>query len=65
MIRSNRKAESYIHSGLDIGSNKICCAITEINPETDSVKLLGLGTSPATGIDKGSITHRDLSLIHI
>ena len=59
MIRSSRKIESYIHSGLDIGSNKICCAITEINPETDSVKLLGIGTSPATGINKGSITHRD------
>ncbi|SVB47480.1 uncharacterized protein METZ01_LOCUS200334, partial [marine metagenome] len=44
---------------MDIGSNKICCAITEINPTSDSVKLLGIGTSPATGINKGSITHRD------
>ena len=59
MIRSNQKHESFIHSGLDIGSNKICCAITEINPTSDSVKLLGIGTSPATGINKGSITHRD------
>ena len=59
MIRSSQKNESYIHSGLDIGSNKICCAITEINPTKDSIKLLGIGTSPATGIKKGSITHRD------
>ena len=59
MIRSTQKDESFIHSGLDIGSNKICCAITEINPTSDSVKLLGIGTSPATGINKGSITHRD------
>ena len=59
MIRSTQKHESFIHSGLDIGSNKICCAITEINPTSDSVKLLGIGTSPATGINKGSITHRD------
>ena len=59
MIRSTQKHESFIHSGLDIGSNKICCAITEINPTSNSVKLLGIGTSPATGINKGSITHRD------
>ena len=59
LIRSTQKHESFIHSGLDIGSNKICCAITEINPTSDSVKLLGIGTSPATGINKGSITHRD------
>ena len=50
MIRSSQKNESYIHSGLDIGSDKICCAITEINPTKDSIKLLGIGTSPATGI---------------
>ena len=59
MIRSNQKNESYIHSGLDIGSNKICCAITKINPAKNSIQLLGIGTSPATGIKKGSITHRD------
>ena len=31
----------------------------EVDPNSDSVKLLGIGISPATGIKKGSITHRD------
>ena len=59
MIRSNRNAEKYIQAGLDVGSDKICCAITEVDPKSNIVKLLGIGTSPATGIKKGSITHRD------
>ena len=59
MIRSNKNQDKYIQTGLDVGSNKICCAITEIDPNTKTVKLLGIGTSPATGIKKGSITHRD------
>ena len=59
MIRSNRNSEKYIQAGLDVGSDKICCAITEIDLKSNIVKLLGIGTSPATGIKKGSITHRD------
>ncbi len=59
MIRSNRNQDKYIQTGLDVGSDKICCAIMEVDPNSDSVKLLGIGTSPATGIKKGSITHRD------
>ena len=58
MIRS-KSQDKYIQTGLDVGSNKICCAITEIDPNSNTVKLLGIGTSPATGIKKGSITHRD------
>ena len=58
MIRSKNQ-DKYIQTGLDVGSNKICCAITEIDPNTNTVKLLGIGTSPSTGIKKGSITHRD------
>ena len=59
MIRSNRNAEKYIQAGLDVGADKICCAITEVDSKSNIVKLLGIGTSPATGIKKGSITHRD------
>ena len=53
MIRSNRNAEKYIQAGLDVGSDKICCAITEVDSKSNIVKLLGIGTSPATGIKKG------------
>ena len=59
MIRPNRNQDKYIQTGLDVGSDKICCAIVEIDPNADTIKLLGIGTSPATGIKNGSITHRD------
>ena len=59
MIRSNLNFEKYIQAGLDIGTNKICCAISEIDAKTDTVKLLGIGNSNATSINKGAITHRD------
>ena len=60
MIRSNLNFEKYIQAGLNIGTNKICCAvISEIDAKTDAVKLLGIGNSNATSINKGAITHRD------
>ena len=48
MIRSNLNSDKYIQAGLDIGSDKICCAISEIDLKSDTVKLLGLGNSQAT-----------------
>ena len=59
MIRSNRNQDKYIQTGLDVGSNKICCAITEVDSNSSDIKLLGIGTSPATGMKKGSITNRN------
>ena len=45
--------------GIDIGTAKICCAITEINSDEGSNKILGVGNAPSQGIKKGSIVHRD------
>ena len=45
--------------GIDIGTSKICCAITEINLDEGSNKILGVGNVPSQGIKKGSIVHRD------
>ena len=35
MIRS-KSQDKYIQTGLDVGSNKICCAITEIDPNSNT-----------------------------
>ena len=59
MIRSNLNSDKYVQAGLDIGSDKICCAISEIDLKTDTIKLLGIGNSQATSINRGAITHRD------
>jgi len=45
--------------GIDVGTSKICCAITEINSDEGSNKILGVGNVPSQGIKKGSIVHRD------
>ena len=45
--------------GIDIGTSKICCVITEINSDEGSNKILGVGNVPSQGIKKGSIVHRD------
>ena len=45
--------------GIDIGTAKICCAITKINSDEGSNKILGVGNAPSQGIKKGSIVHRD------
>jgi cell division protein FtsA len=45
--------------GIDIGTSKICCAITEINLDEESNKILGVASVPSQGIKKGSIVHRD------
>jgi len=54
-VRNNDK----IQTGMDVGSNKICCAITEIDAENNTVKLLGIGLGPSSGMLKGSVIHRD------
>lgn len=46
------------YAGIDIGSSKITCAIVG-HDDDGTLKLLGIGTSPSTGIRKGSIIHRD------
>ena len=45
--------------GIDIGTSKICCSITEINSDEGSNKILGVGNVPSQGMKKGSIVHRD------
>ena len=45
--------------GIDIGTSKICCSITEINSDEESNKILGVASVPSQGIKKGSIVHRD------
>ncbi len=51
--------EKNIYVGIDIGSSKICCSISTIDPINGTLQLLGIGTSPSTGIKIGSITHRE------
>ena len=51
-------------SGIDIGSEKIYCAIGLRSPETSKVKLLGIGISPVDeSFKKGTISNRNTSFI--
>jgi|ETNmetMinimDraft_13_1059891.scaffolds.fasta_scaffold00008_5 cell division protein FtsA len=59
MKKLSRTQDKNIQVGIDIGSSKFCCAIAEIDPSNQNVKLLGVGSCPSSGIKKGSIIHRD------
>jgi len=59
MKKLSRTQDKNIQVGIDVGSSKFCCAIAEIDPSNQNVKLLGVGSCPSSGIKKGSIIHRD------
>jgi cell division protein FtsA len=59
MKKMNRAQRGNIQVGIDIGSSQIVCAIAEVEPIEKSIKLLGIGTSPSTGMSQASIVHRD------
>ncbi len=47
-------AKSDLVVGLDIGTTKICAVVGEITPE-GGVDIVGIGTSPSTGLRKGVV----------
>ena len=59
MTKNTRPKKMNIHTGIDIGSAKIRCAIIETDIIENTNKLLGLGSSESTGITRGSITSRE------
>ncbi|NQV37868.1 MAG: cell division protein FtsA [Candidatus Marinimicrobia bacterium] len=51
--------DKNIITGIDIGSATITCSIVDLGDANNDARLLGIGTSPSTGIRKGCIIHRD------
>ncbi|SDN61155.1 cell division protein FtsA [Desulfonauticus submarinus] len=43
--------------GLDLGTTKICCVVGEVTE--DGVDVIGIGTSPSTGLRKGVVVNID------
>ncbi|WP_461208259.1 cell division protein FtsA [Desulfocurvus sp. DL9XJH121] len=48
-------AKSELIVGLDIGTTKICAVVGELTPE--GVDVVGIGTSPSTGLRKGVVVN--------
>lgn len=48
-----------IITGLDIGTTKICAIIGEVEPRTNVIKVLGLGTTPSKGLKRGIVIDID------
>ncbi len=48
-------AKSDLIVGLDIGTTKICAVVGEATP--DGVDIVGIGTSPSTGLRKGVVVN--------
>ncbi len=47
-------AKSELVVGLDIGTTKICVVVGEVTPES-GVDIVGIGTSPSSGLRKGVV----------
>ena len=59
MIKNTRTKKTNILTGIDIGSSTIKCAIIEADGVENTNRLLGIGSSDSTGINRGSITSRE------
>jgi len=51
-------ARRNIIAGIDVGTTKVCTIIAEIN-ENKSANIIGIGTSPSTGLKKGMVVDID------
>ena len=49
------KSKNELVVGLDIGTTKVCAVVGELGPE--SVDIVGIGTSPSTGLRKGVVVN--------
>ena len=59
MKRSMKISDKNIEIGIDIGTSKTCCLISEIKSEEESNKILGVGNAPSQGIkEKGQFVLR-------
>lgn len=47
-------SKDYIIAGLDIGTTKICAVIADVIPNSQP-EVIGVGTSPCTGLKKGIV----------
>ncbi len=45
--------------GLDIGTTKVCAIVGEINPQTQAVEIIGVGTCPSCGLKRGVVVNID------
>lgn len=45
--------------GLDIGTTKVCAIVGEINPQTQAVEIIGVGTYPSFGLKRGVVVNID------
>ena len=60
MIKKGGLIQNHsILAGIDLGSEKCCCSIGEIDSESGELKLLGIGEKATSGLKKGSIVDRD------
>ncbi len=53
------RQENNLLAGLDVGTSKICCAIGQADDDTQSIKLLGIGSTPSTAMKNGTLINRD------
>jgi len=51
-------ADESIITGLDIGTTKVCAVIGQMN-DIGGIDIIGVGTSPSSGLRKGVVVNID------
>lgn len=44
-----------VFSGLDVGTTKICCIVGQRDAETGGLRILGMGSHPSSGLERGMV----------
>jgi cell division protein FtsA len=50
--------KDYI-AGLDVGTTKVCCVLAEVDADTQSVDIIGVGLVPCSGLRRGVVVDLD------
>jgi cell division protein FtsA len=43
--------------GLDIGTTKVCALVAQVEPDSGELTVLGVGTAPSEGINRGVVVN--------
>jgi len=62
----NRREQTLdIVVGLDIGTTKVCALVAQQQPETGELHVLGIGTAPSEGLNRGVVVNIDKTVASI
>ncbi len=60
-----REQGADIVVGLDVGTTKVCALVAQRQPETGELHILGIGTAPSEGLNRGVVVNLEKTIASI